>query len=288
MYNRRLIISEEERKNILSLHENTRRKELGLMVEAYDQNTKTYSTESGLIMYGDSYNSESATNSVKAYVIKFPIGSKAMLYTSKSPVSKNVVLSGGQMTSPRKQTVGVTLVCGQKSFTYYDKGSSKTITLYNTGLESFVTKMDNIFCKGKIAGSNDDKKIPTTTPTMDQVKDCKNKLSFKQGMKGEPIKQVQGLLGGKYANILGTTSGNTYDGNFGPKTTQAVKQFQTDNGLTPDGVVGCKTMIKMLEILKSSVKIDAPVTPSNPDLAIGNQSSTVNLTQNNQNLVAGL
>jgi len=32
------------------------------------------------------------------------------------------------------------------------------------------------------------------------------------------------------------------DGSFGPATTAAVKQFQSNNGLTPDGIVGKKTL----------------------------------------------
>lgn len=283
MYNRKLIITEEEKKNILSLHENTRRKELGLISEDYDQKTKTYSTETGLVMYGDLYNTESATKVAKGYVIKFPAGSKATMYSSSNPVSKGVILKGGQMSLPKKGTVNVTLACGQKSFTYYDAGSGKSITLYNTGLESFVAKMDNIFCKGKIPGKviggGDNR---PTTPTIDKVKDCKNKLSFTQGMKGEEVKKVQGLLGVKYSALLGTKQ---YDGAFGPATKKAVIQFQTDNGLTPNGIVDCNTLNKLLGQL--SVTNQAP-KQSDPNLALGDQSSAVNLTQGNQTPIAGL
>ena len=284
MYNRKLIISEEEKKNILNLHESKRKEELGLISEDYDQNTKTYSTETGLVMYGDLYNSESATKVAKGYVIKFPAGSKATMYSSSNPVSKGVTLKGGQMSKPKKGTVNVTLACGQKSFTYYDAGSGKSITLYNTGLESFVAKMDNIFCKGKIPGKviggGDNR--PTTTPTIDKVKDCKNKLSFTQGMKGEEVKKVQGLLGVKYSALLGTKQ---YDGVFGPATKKAVIQFQTDNGLTPNGIVDCNTLNKLSGQL--TVTNQAP-KQADPNLALGNQSSAVNLTQGNQGSLANI
>lgn len=285
MYNRKLIISEEEKKSILNLHESKRKEELGLISEDYDQNTKTYSTEAGLVMYGDLYNSESAKTVPKGYVIKFPLGSKATMYSSSNPVSKGVTLKGGQMSlPPKKGTVSVSLICGQKSFTYYDAGSGKTITLYNTGLESFVTKMDNIFCKGKIPGKviggGDNR--PTTTPTIDKVKDCKNKLSFTQGMKGEEVKRVQGLLGVKYSALLGTKQ---YDGNFGPATKKAVIQFQKDNGLTPNGIVDCNTLNKLTGQL--SVTNQAP-KQVDPNLAIGDQSSAVNLTQGNQSALANI
>jgi hypothetical protein len=114
------------------------------------------------------------------------------------------------------------------------------------------------------------------TPTINQVKDCKNRLSFKVGMKGESIKKVQGLLGTNYANILGVNNKQQYDGVFGPKTEKAVRQFQMDNNLTPDGVVGCKTIGKMLEILRSSVKpTETPNKPISPDATLGDQSNMV-------------
>ena len=53
--------------------------------------------------------------------------------------------------------------------------------------------------------------------------------TIKLGSKGESVKQLQGILG------------LTVDGNFGPKTENAVKNFQKKHNLTEDGIVGPKT-----------------------------------------------
>jgi putative chitinase len=54
-------------------------------------------------------------------------------------------------------------------------------------------------------------------------------MLLKVGSKGDDVKQLQSKLG------LGA------DGSFGFGTEAAVKQWQHDNGLTPDGIVGDKT-----------------------------------------------
>jgi putative chitinase len=56
---------------------------------------------------------------------------------------------------------------------------------------------------------------------------------LKKGSKGEWVKKMQKVLGA------------TQDGDFGPGTEKAVKAWQEKNGLTPDGVVGPKTLAKM-------------------------------------------
>lgn len=56
------------------------------------------------------------------------------------------------------------------------------------------------------------------------------------GDRGEDVKDVQALLN----NVWGYDCGNV-DGIFGKKTLAAVKAFQQDNGLTPDGIVGLNT-----------------------------------------------
>lgn len=54
------------------------------------------------------------------------------------------------------------------------------------------------------------------------------------GSKGEDVQRVQKALG-----IVA-------DGDFGPGTERAVKAWQAANGLTPDGVVGPKTLAKLI------------------------------------------
>jgi hypothetical protein len=50
---------------------------------------------------------------------------------------------------------------------------------------------------------------------------------------------------GKYVEQLQAVLGITVDGDFGPKTETAVKDYQRDNDLKPDGVVGSKTWAEM-------------------------------------------
>ena len=58
---------------------------------------------------------------------------------------------------------------------------------------------------------------------------------LKLGSKGESVKQLQRILG------------LTADGDFGPKTDTAVKQFQKNNNLKEDGIVGDKTWQLLLK-----------------------------------------
>lgn len=58
---------------------------------------------------------------------------------------------------------------------------------------------------------------------------------LRRGSKGERVKYLQGILG------IET------DGNFGPKTEAAVRQFQKDHGLVVDGVVGAYTWRELLK-----------------------------------------
>ncbi len=57
---------------------------------------------------------------------------------------------------------------------------------------------------------------------------------FKVGSKGQMVKLIQWTLGLTPA-----------DGIFGEQTKQAVREFQRSNGLTPDGVVGMKSLTAM-------------------------------------------
>ena len=69
------------------------------------------------------------------------------------------------------------------------------------------------------------------------------KLSLlKYGMGDEQVKTVQRLLIAR-----GYLSKGEDDGKFGPKTLEAVKKFQADNGLHTDGEVGVDTWTKLLK-----------------------------------------
>lgn len=65
---------------------------------------------------------------------------------------------------------------------------------------------------------------------------------YKKGSKGEMVSRIQELLGLKP------------DGDFGPKTEEAIRQWQLQNGLKVDGIVGNKTLQTMGLISTDSVE----------------------------------
>lgn len=65
--------------------------------------------------------------------------------------------------------------------------------------------------------------------------------SVQMGMKGSVVQSVQYML-----QDAGYLSGSA-DGDFGSQTQQAVVQFQTDHGLSADGIVGPQTMEALSE-----------------------------------------
>ena len=80
----------------------------------------------------------------------------------------------------------------------------------------------------------------TPTPTTPPVTPTPTPKSLQRGFTGsEAVRLVQ-----KRLKELGYYSGSA-DGDFGPKTEEAVKEFQKANGLTADGKVGEKTLAKM-------------------------------------------
>lgn len=79
---------------------------------------------------------------------------------------------------------------------------------------------------------------------------------LKKGMKGEDVRTMQ-----VYLNALGYNCG-TADGIFGNKTVEAVKAFQSAEGLTVDGIAGQQT----LDILAARMAgHDEPEEPKEPE-----------------------
>ena len=68
---------------------------------------------------------------------------------------------------------------------------------------------------------------------------------IKSGVKGDIVNYLQYKLLSRLYNP------GTIDGIFGKKTTEAVKQFQKDNGLSIDGIVGPKTWAKLKPIVNN-------------------------------------
>ena len=80
--------------------------------------------------------------------------------------------------------------------------------------------------------------VPATPATPAKVYNL-GVTTLKNGSRGEAVKELQRLLNAKL-NL-----GLTIDGSLGPKTITVIKQWQKDNGLVADGLIGAKTKAMM-------------------------------------------
>lgn len=68
--------------------------------------------------------------------------------------------------------------------------------------------------------------------------------------KGDDVRQIQKALAALYFYPDKGAKNNGIDGVYGPKTANAVKRFQSVNGLTADSIYGPKTKAKIEAKLK--------------------------------------
>ena len=290
---KRFIITEDEKRSILGQY--------GLLKEGYDEATKTYTTEEGMLWYGEG-GSEGQTV-WDAYKVRIPKGSKVTATIGefgKPAVKVTGKYQGQSVPTDNDPEVEVRLHCDQNGFVFYTPNEQNyRIQLHSQkkylgvnkplqepegngkGMTDFANKMKGLFCKTEKTQNV----TPNVTPTVKQVMDCKNGLYFKKGMKGDGVKELQKLLGMidyKYLDIMrGGSEKLVEDGNFGSNTDKAVKQFQTDNPpLKSDGLVGCNTMKKIYQVYLDK----KPSGPTNPDLAVRDQGPAVDLGSDNSNL----
>jgi hypothetical protein len=255
---KRFIITENEKRSILNQY--------GLLKEAYDQNTKTYTTEAGMVMYGDLYNSESATSSKKAYAITFPKGAKV---ASNNQGVNSVLTLNGTMSSPRKGAVVVTYTCGQSTFVYFDKYSSKSVSLYSDGLPSFVNKMKGLFCA---TNKNTPNQTTAIAKPADGPKDIK---AFQQWVIN--TKKDKTILG------KGGDSGFGDDGRWGKNTNTAWQKYGKEYNLSTQAAFQAPTNVD-----GSDENFDAPVqtagtTPTTPTTPTATTTPTTPTTPTSQN-----
>ncbi|KKQ18795.1 MAG: Peptidoglycan-binding domain 1 protein, partial [Parcubacteria group bacterium GW2011_GWC1_36_9] len=64
-------------------------------------------------------------------------------------------------------------------------------------------------------------------------------VTLRNGSRGEAVKELQRFLNARL-NL-----GLVIDGKLGLKTIAVIKQWQRDNGLAPDGLVGARTKARM-------------------------------------------
>ncbi|BAZ03838.1 peptidoglycan-binding domain-containing protein [Calothrix sp. NIES-3974] len=76
---------------------------------------------------------------------------------------------------------------------------------------------------------------------------------IREGSRGEAVRGFQEM----YSNYLGSL---TIDGVFGPKTKDAVMNFQRSRGLTPDGVVGSKTWSELRSYSTHDIPTDQRIS----------------------------
>lgn len=135
----------------------------------------------------------------------------------------------------------------------YSLFKSKQISEYNDGTPAKVETFPNpntVVCTADAKMCPDGSYVGRTGPycefvCLDPTPDFNITKTLKLGLKND--NQVKILQ-----NYLNTASGANLvvDGSFGPKTKSATISFQKVNGLVADGIVGKKTVAKMVELLQ--------------------------------------
>ena len=110
---------------------------------------------------------------------------------------------------------------------------------HHDGWYCYETTMAGLMPKIWIVTKKPDTPAPTPTPT--PTKKYTGTIpapTIKRGSKGDKVRSLQ-----KFLNWYGNYK-LAVDGKCGPKTTAAIKSFQSKNGLTADGIYGPKTADK--------------------------------------------
>jgi hypothetical protein len=166
-------------------------------------------------------------------------------------------LSNGTITSPENQYIQIKAVLEsidestpilhsitinyeiktKRNTSSGSSASSRYINLLNMGNDQAANELLNLYPNQIIPVIA--LKAPETENTNQILQLNRNLKLTKPLTKGNDVKELQ-----NYLNQKGYNSGNA-DGIFGPKTKGAVIQFQLENGLVGDGIVGLLTKAKL-------------------------------------------
>lgn len=152
----------------------------------------------------------------------YPPATQAPAIVTKAPVTQNPFAT---QTNPP--------IGGTVSFPTQPPQNTGSVTLPNTGVGGSWNGVSLPTIPGSVASG--DPTLPPTLPSATPIISGPLKL----GHQGELVREVQRQL-----KNLGFYSGQT-DGDYGPATEEAVKAFQAQYGLTPDGVAGEATITKL-------------------------------------------
>ncbi|CAI6222825.1 N-acetylmuramoyl-L-alanine amidase [Bacillus sp. FSL M7-1004] len=100
----------------------------------------------------------------------------------------------------------------------------------------------------KLTGSSTSSTKPSSKKTLYALPSGIYKVTSPM-RKGDDVRQIQKALAALYFYPDKGAKNNGIDGVYGPKTANAVKRFQSVNGLTADGIYGPKTKAKLEEKL---------------------------------------
>lgn len=111
--------------------------------------------------------------------------------------------------------------------------------------------------------------LPPVPPSAPAQPTNADNPTLDQGQQGAAVRTLQEALNAKGAGLA-------VDGNFGPNTHAAVVAFQSENGLTVDGIVGPLTWAQLHNPTSRRLPF---TTPNDPEVREGMQGEAVTLLQ---------
>ncbi len=209
---------------------------------------QSISTSSG----GGSSSSNSGSSSSSVNVINFNPNTGAKLQPGESVINAATgqkVTQGQPLSSSSSSSSS-----GGDVINYNPNDGSKL----SPGQSVFDNNTGKYVTQGTPLGT-----VSSTPPKPAGINAVSSILNF--GSQGEQVKELQNYLAGiGYKNADGTPL--KADGIFGNATKTAVMQFQSKNGLTPDGIVGPLTIANLKKVTTTEAQADqnAPISPTIP------------------------